>query len=272
MSRRCGSSPPSSKHTTTSATPCCNRAGFRRPSNSSHRRYESTPIMPTHTSTWEMSSCGRGRSRKPSPTTEQALRIKPDLAEAHSSLGPLCIRPASLKRPLTLPAGAGDQARFRRCALQSGERFGASGSSTGGHPALPASAEVSVGFCPSEKRAGATASPPVSITPRKFRPQGSQTVQCGKPCWTVRHGYFTRRESQLAVVRQAGVRHGVSMLWQSSARDANLALVRDSEGVSRPARPFDREQARGESDCYRAAGADGRINGGAHQGGIRHRG
>ena len=58
---------------------------------------------------------------------EQALRIKPDYAEAHYNLG-VALEQAGKRAggDRALRAGAADQARLRRGALQSGGRLGAS--------------------------------------------------------------------------------------------------------------------------------------------------
>ena len=61
---------------------------------------------------------------------EQALRIKPDYAEAHNNLGIALAQTGKSRSHRTLRAGATDQARFRRGARQPGDRLGAGGQDT----------------------------------------------------------------------------------------------------------------------------------------------
>ena len=73
-------------------------------------------------SLWESWAASGGN-----PHYEQALRIKPDYAEAHNNLGSALADGQDRGSHRALRAGPADQARLRRGARQSGDRFGEAG-------------------------------------------------------------------------------------------------------------------------------------------------
>ena len=103
--------------------------------------WRASSITPRRTTIWGMLWRRRARSQEAIAHYEQALRIKPDYAEAHNNLGIALAQAGKIAgSDRALRAGAADQARFRRGALQSGDRLGASGQDAGGDRALRAGA------------------------------------------------------------------------------------------------------------------------------------
>ena len=74
-------------HNNLGSRPGSDRAGCRRRSGTTSRRCGSSPITPRRTTTWDSPWCRQGRLQEAIGHYEQALRIKPDYAEAHYNLG-----------------------------------------------------------------------------------------------------------------------------------------------------------------------------------------
>ena len=85
--RRSGSSPTTPRPTSTSASPCATRGSWTRRSPNTARRSGSSPTTPRPTPTSASPCKPRGSSTEAIAEYREAIRLKPDYAEAHFNLG-----------------------------------------------------------------------------------------------------------------------------------------------------------------------------------------
>ena len=181
MSARCRSTGMTRRRTAIWGSLWRKRERSRKPSSTTSRPCGLIPISPRRTPIWEWLWRKRERSQEAIPHYEQALRIHPDYAEAHTDLGAALAQTGRIEEAiLHYEQALRIQSRFRRGALQSGDRFGANGKDRGSHPALRAGpadqARFRRGALQSGDRFGANGKDRGSHRSTSSRPCGSSPI------------------------------------------------------------------------------------------------
>ena len=135
--RRSGSSPTTPRPTTTSASPCAPRGSWTRPSPNTARRSGSSPDDAAAHYNLGLALGDQGKLDEAVAEYRTAIRLKPDVAEAHSNLGN-ALRPGEARRGRRrIPRGDPAQARRRRGPQQPRHRPDGPGEAGRGRRRIP---------------------------------------------------------------------------------------------------------------------------------------